>query len=290
MSTHSLPDTHGAPSCTLTNGIWKPGQAGWGSSLAWQESPGSQDPLLRETPSKTGRRESGQVTSPHGPGPREVRYRSIKTPAAPQHLNTGHAFPRRLWTRLTLWSSSHTFPSQPGPQNPTFPLHHPLPRTDASVSGWPSRAHGLHLTSSLPSGRRVPDSMGCWAEARAKASFQTGQREAGLTGLRARPRTQGERETAERLWNPALGVKRLSHPGCRPPVEGVWAGAGQVPRGSLHNLLPPFPLLKRPGGTEASHSSPSATPTRSQWAGEPSYLRGQSIPKGNPQWLEENGG
>lgn len=66
-------------------------------------------------------------------------------PAAPQHLNTVHASPWRLWTGLTLCSSSHTFLSQPGPQNPTSPLHNPLPGTGASVSGWPSQAHGLHL-------------------------------------------------------------------------------------------------------------------------------------------------
>lgn len=70
---------------------------GWLGKL-WhrQESPGSQDPLLRGTSSKIGSHESGQVTSPHGPGSREVMYRSVQTPAAPQHLNTGHASPWSL--------------------------------------------------------------------------------------------------------------------------------------------------------------------------------------------------
>ena len=136
--------------------------SGWlGKLLGTTGKPWKPGPTAEGTPSKIGSCESGQVTSPHGPGPREVRYRSIQTPAAPQHLNTGHASPWRLWTGLTLCSSSHTFLSQPGPQNPTPPLHHPLPGTGASVSGWPSRVHGLHLTSSLPSGRRVPDSVGC---------------------------------------------------------------------------------------------------------------------------------
>ena len=173
---------------------------------------------------------------------------------------------------------SHTSPSPPPSWDRCFCLRLAKPSTRPSFNLFPSKWQKSARQRGVLS----------WGEGKSKLS--DGQHEAGLTGLRARPRTQGERETAERLWNPALGVKHLSHPGCGPPVEGVWAGAGQVPRGSLYNLLPPFPLLKRPGGTEASHGSPSATPTGSQWAGEPSYLRGQSIPKGNPQWLEENGG
>ena len=108
-------------------------------------------------------------------------------------------------------------------------------------------------------------------------------REAGLTGLCTRPRTQGGREPSERRWNQALGVKHLSHPGCWPPAEGVLAGAGQVPRGSLHNLLPLLPLLKRPGALKPRTVPHQPHLHTASGQVSPATQEEQSIPKGNPQ-------
>ena len=207
---------------------------GWLGKL-WhrQESPGSQDPLLRGTPSKIGSHESGQVTSPHGPGSREVMYRSVQTPAAPQHLNTGHASPWSLCLGSQAVPSPTHFWANLAPRIPHLPFTTPFPRTGASVLGWPSWAHGLYLTSSLPSGRRVPDSMGCWAEVRAKATFQIHQHERSWADWSLRQATDTGRKRTLRAalepspWGQASVPPRLLAPsgGCfgwsRPGTQGL---------------------------------------------------------------------
>lgn len=100
------PPRHTWSSHTLANGIWKLGQAGWGSSLALTAGPqggaGKPGPMvvgatLQGRPLRVG---PGHLSTSAWPKGR-VRYSPVQMPAAPQHL-TGRGSLWTQWTGLAL--------------------------------------------------------------------------------------------------------------------------------------------------------------------------------------------
>lgn len=133
------PPRHIWSSHTLANGIWKLGQAGWGSSLALTGEPqggaGKPGPMvvgatLQGRPLRVGPGHLSTWAWPKG----RVRYSPVQMPAAPQHL-TGHGSLWTQWTGLALCPFISVFLSSASPFRGQV---HLLP-------AWPSQAHGLHF-------------------------------------------------------------------------------------------------------------------------------------------------
>lgn len=146
-----LPQTHGALTCwPMAHGnlARMAGEAPWHRQESTGDVPGSPGPLLQGPPSKAGRRGSGQVTSPHGPGPRKESGRDqFRRPLLPNTSNAGHDSLCNLGRDLLSVPSPYMFPSQP--EALYLPFSSPSPRQVHLPLTWPSQARSFHFLLSL---------------------------------------------------------------------------------------------------------------------------------------------